>query len=247
MRKMKTAQKARISVCPFGGELSVTAGGEHVYTCPAAGTTPDITISYADAEHRPSMTVVEPQLVVTTNATGIGSFWPGDVVMGTLRTVNCIGPMTVSFRGVKVVEVPCTNAVPPTGYFSSTNYTGPLTHSLDAGAGWMHRIGEGNYWAVDEAGRSIPYPNWSAGTLVWKIPIGWKRLLFEDENYARTDRYDYELHGNPQSRPLLIGNREDAYTQEFSISENGTSYVEKFGHRLTRSRWSIQGEVTSTQ
>ena len=99
MRKMKTAQKARISVCPFGGELSVPVGGEHVYTCPAAGTTPDITISYADAEHRPSMTVVEPQLVVTTNATGIGSFWPGDVVMGTLRTVNCIGPMTVSFRG----------------------------------------------------------------------------------------------------------------------------------------------------
>ena len=231
----------------FGGELSVPAGGEHVYTCPAAGTTPNITISYADAEHRPSMTVVEPQLVVTTNATGIGAFWPGDVVMGTLRTVNCIGPRTVSFQGVKVVELPCTNAIPPTGYFNSTNYTGYLTHSADAGAGWVHRIREGNYWTIDEAGRSSPYPNWSEGHLTWKIPIGWKRLTSDYDNAARAEVCDYEKHGKRQSRPLYIGNSEEAYTQVFSISENGTSYVEKFGHRLTRSRWSIFGEVTNTQ
>ncbi|MBQ3341745.1 MAG: hypothetical protein IJG84_07595, partial [Kiritimatiellae bacterium] len=231
----------------FGGELSVPAGGEHVYTCPAAGTTPNITISYADAEHHPSMTVVEPQLVVTTNATGIGAFWPGDVVMGTLRTVNCIGPRTVSFQGVKVVEVPCTNAVPPTGYFDSTNYTGYLMHTSGAGAGVTHRIGGGNYWTVDEAGRSIPYPNWSEGHLTWKIPIGWKRLSSDYDNSAFAEECDYEKHWNRQSRPLYIGNREDAYTQVFSISENGTSYVEKFGYRLSRSRWSIFGEVTNTQ
>ena len=46
---------------------------------------------------------------------------------------------------------------------------------------------------------------------------------------------------------LLIGNSEDAYTQVFSITENGTSSVEKFGYRLTRSRWSIWGEATNTQ
>ena len=72
-------------------------------------------------------------------------------------------------------------------------------------------------------------------------------MLFEGENYARTDDYDYEYHRDVNSRPLRIGNREDAYTQVFSISENGTSHVEKFGHRLTRSRWSISGEVTNTQ
>ena len=231
----------------FAGELSVSAGGVQIYTCPAAGTTPDITISVAGAEYQPLMTVVEPQIVVTTNATGLGSFWPGDVVMGTLRTVNCIGPMTVSFRGVKVVEIPCTNAVPPTGYFNSTNYTGHLTHSADAGAGWTHRIGVGNYWTIDEAGRSVPYPNWSEGHLTWKIPIGWKRLTSDYDNSAFADEVDYACRWNSNSRPLLIGNREDAYTQEFSISENGTSYVEKFGRRLTRSRWSIFGEVTNTQ
>ena len=72
----------------FAGELSVPAGGVHVYTCPAAGTAPDITISYADAEHHPVMTVVEPQYVVTPVAWRTGTFWPGDVVMGTLCTSN---------------------------------------------------------------------------------------------------------------------------------------------------------------
>ena len=231
----------------FAGELSVPAGGEHVYTCPAAGTTPSITISYADVEHHPLMTVVEPQLVVTTNATGIGSFWPGDVVMGTLRTVNCIGPMTVSFQGVKVFEVPCTNAIPPIGYFNSTNYTGHLMHTANAGAGVVHRIGDGNYWAVDEAGRSDPYLNWFEGQLTWKIPIGWKRLTSDYDNSAFADVVDYASHLNSNSRPLLIGNREDFYIQVFTISEHGTSSVEKFGHRLTRSRWSIWGELTNIQ
>ena len=185
--------------------------------------------------------------VATTNATGIGSFALGDVVMGTLRTVNCIGPMTVSFRGVKMVEVPCTNAVPPTGYFNSTNYNGHLAHTLDAGAGWTKRIGEGNYWTIDDAGRSTPYANWSAGQLVWKIPIGWKRMLYDDDNIGSAEYPDYALYDDDTSRRLLIGNSEDAYTQTFMILSSGESYVQKFGYRLTRSRWSFSGEVIKIQ
>ena len=162
-------------------------------------------------------------------------------------TCAALAEDTVSFQGVKVFEVPCTNAVPPVGYFATTNFDGNLTHSQDAGAGDLLRIGEGNYWTVDEAGRDVPYSNWSAGTLVWKVPIGWRRLRYENDSFIHADTYDYEHHRNPSSRPLRIGNSEDAYTQVFSINESGTSSVEKFGHRLTRSRWSIWGEVTNTQ
>lgn len=231
----------------FDGELSVPVGGTHVYTCPAAGTTPDITISVADAEYFPVMSIVEPQYVVTTNATGIGAFRPGDVVMGTLRTENCIGPMTVSFQGVKVFEVPCSNAVPPVGYFATTNFDGNLMHTAAAGAGVVNRIGQGNYWTVDEAGRDVPYSNWSAGMLVWKVPIGWRRLRYENDSFVHADTYDYECHRDPSSRPLRIGDSEDAYTQVFLISESGNSSVEKFGYRLSRSRWRFSGEVTKTQ
>ena len=232
----------------FGGELQVNAGGTvNVYTCPASGTTPDITVSFSDAEHHPSLSIVEPRFVATTNATGIGSFSLGDVVMGTLRTVNCIGPMTVSFRGVKMVEVPCTNAVPPTGYFSTTSFDGNLAHTLDAGAGWTKRIGVGNYWTIDEAGRNVSYPSWSSGQLVWKIPIGWKRMMYEGDDIGRVEEADYALYRGQGSRPLLIGNREDAYTQTFKILPSGESSVEKFGYRLTRSRWSFSGEVIKIQ
>ena len=232
----------------FGGELQVNAGGTvNVYTCPASGTTPDITVSFSDAEHHPNLSIVEPRFIATTNATGIGSFSLGDVVMGTLRTVNCIGPMRVSFRGVKMVEVPCTNAVPPTGYFSTTNFDGNLAHTLDAGAGWTKRISVGNYWMIDEAGRNVPYPNWSSGQLVWKIPIGWKRMMYEGDDIGRVEEADYALYRGQGSRPLLIGNREDAYTQTFEILPSGESSVEKFGYRLTRSRWSFSGEVIKIQ
>ena len=231
----------------FGGEFSVPAGGTNTYTCPAVGTTPDITISHPDAEFHPDMSIVEPQFVVTTNATGVGWFWPGEVAMGTLRTVNCIGPMTVSFQGVKVVEIPCTNAVQPTGYFDSTNYTGDLSHTSDAGAGWVHRIGVGNYWTVDNAGRSMPYSNWSSGQLVWKIPIGWKRMMYDGDDIARAEEADHALYDDDKSRPLLIGDSEDAYTQIFMIAPSGESSVQKFGYRLTRSRWSFSGEVIKIQ
>jgi len=232
----------------FGGELQVNAGGDvNVYTCPASDTTPDITISFTDAEHHPSMTVVEPQYVITPVATRTGTFWPGDVVMGTLCTSNYIGPMTVSFRGVKMVEIPCTNAVSPSGYFSTTNFDGNLTHSFDAGAGVAKRIGEGNYWTIDSAGRDTPYANWSAGQLTWKIPIGWKRMLYDDDNIGSAEEVDYALYDDDKSRPLLIGNSEDAYTQIFTILSSGESSVEKFGYRLSRSRWSFSGEVIKIQ
>ena len=102
--------------------------------------------------------------------------------------------MTVSFQGVKVFEVPCTNAVPPVGYFATTNFTGNLTHSQDAGAGCLFRIGDRNFWTVDEAGRSALYSNWSSGTLVWKVPIGWRRLRYEDDSFASADNRHLPRH-----------------------------------------------------
>ena len=80
----------------------------------------------------------------------------------------------------------------------------------------------------------------------WKIPIGWKRncrLDDVDDGYSTALTCDYEEFQNERSRPLLIGGREDFFLQVFGIDENGTSTVEKFGYRLSRSRWSFTGSV----
>lgn len=232
----------------FGGQSEVDGSAIRTYTCPIASTyTPDVTVFYRSVTHSPSMMVVEPQLVVTRSATATGWFWPGQVGMGCLRTENYIGPMHVSFQGVKVAEIPCESVIPPEGWFASTNYTGSLSHDYYAGAGPLHPITDGNYWMADEAGRDVPYGNWFAGRMTWKIPIGWKRILFDGDDFTHMKNPDFEQWGGGSSRPLLIGGSEDSYLQIFKIDENGTASVEKFGHRLSRARTSFQGVVTPQQ
>ena len=142
-----------------------------------------------------------------------------------------------------MAEIPCESIIPPEGWFASTNYTGCLSHDYYAGAGPLHPITAGNYWMTDEAGRDVPYGNWFAGRMTWKIPIGWKRLLFDGDDTTLAMGVDYERHMDNGSRPLLIGGREDAYTQFFLIDSDGSSAVEKFGYKLQRSRLAVSGTV----
>ncbi len=225
---------------------TATADSPRTYTCPISENYhPPIRIRLGDVEYEPSVTIVEPQEVITKEA--FGTDWDdislGEVAMGTLVTRNYVGPMYVSFRGVQMFEVPCENLVPPEGYFATTNFTGFLTHTAQAGAGIAFTVKEGNYWTEDEAGRTEAYSNWSAGRLVWKIPIGWRRIPRDERPFGVAEEVEYEKYGNDSSRPLLIGNREDAYLQVYTIESNGTSSVEKFGYRLTRGRWSLKGTV----
>ena len=140
-------------------------------------------------------------------------------------------------------EVPCTDVISPTGYYATTNYTGFLSHVKEAGAGYLHTLKDGNYWTIDEAGRDVPYQNWAAGKLEWKVPIGWRRFRSDDEKYGIGEYADYERHNDKASRPLLIGNRNDMYKQIFTIESDGTASVSKFGYKLSRSRWWLKGTV----
>lgn len=74
------------------------------------------------------------------------------------------------------------------------------------------------------------YPNWSPGRLEWKIPIGWGRLQTDLDHTRNMAKVEYERNLDESSRPLLIGGRTDKYKQVFTIEEDGTSKVEKFGH-----------------
>ena len=230
----------------FGGERELAAGAENVYTCPAAGTAPDVTLRCAGVDCRPAMTVVEPQSVEALSVSREGTFSPGEVCMGVMVSRVYVKPFTVSFSGVQIYEVPCTNAIPPTGYFAMTNiYKGPKTH-VYPNAGYLHIPDEENYVMTDRAGRTDPYTNWFAGTLTWKVPIGWRRILRGHENQLATDDLDHALYDDDNSRPLLIGGREDAYTQTFKIESDGTSSIRKFGYKLERNRWLPFGTVTQT-
>jgi hypothetical protein len=227
-----------------GRITEVDASQERLYICPATSTTPNLTVSFANVEYTPVMTIVEPSEVVSPVAFARGTFENGQVGFGCLSITNYIGPFHVSFQGVLMAEIPCDDAILPTGYFASPYFTGDLTHTSNPGAGGMLAIKQDNYWRRDDAGRDGAITNWSPGVLIWKIPIGWKRFLYVDEEPRRIAyECDYENYANNLSRPLLIGGRTDVYTQTFRIDSDGTTTVEKFGWRMTRSRWSTSATV----
>ena len=220
-----------------GCETSVDGGAEHTYTCPiAADYHPPIEISLSNVKYRPSIRIVEPEEVLTPEADWFGCHSPGDVGQSTLVTTNYIGPLTVSFRGVRVAEVPCEEVIAPMGYFATSNFVGYRTHTQNAGAGLARLIQARNRWTMDEAGGG-QYPNWEPGRLEWKIPIGWFRIGPGDGEFGDVEVAERVDSNDRNSRELLIGGRTDAYKQVFTIDEDGTAKVEKFGHWLSRGRY----------
>ena len=214
-----------------------------VYACPIYSVTPNLKVVCREAEYRPEMTIVEPQEVISPNA-----FWdsyyapclsPGSVGGTLLAITNYVGPMNVSFHGIMVSEIPCTHTNMPSGFFATPNYTGQWTHNNIFDVGWAMatRIAPNNYWTVDQAGHPGAYNNWSAGRLVWDVPIGWVRMRFDGDDRHGVRTEEHEGVTNENTRALLIGGSQDAYQQIFSISEDGTATIEKHGHTMSRGRF----------
>ena len=220
----------------FENESTVDASVRRTYTCPMVSLTPDVTVSLAGCQYQPNLNIVEPSHVFTQSAKFDGVCWPmGECGEAGLQTVNYIAPFHVSFQGVAVSEIPCIEAIPPTGYF--TNLTTHLTHGVCEDAGTAFWIKTNNYWTVDNAFTTSFIPNWSHGTLYWKIPIGWHRKDPTANKLQSILNPDYEENGNANTRPLLIGGRTDAYLQRRTIQEDGTFITEKFGFWISRTRW----------
>ena len=228
----------------FGTNTVVDASEDRIYTCPISATYhPPIKVSAGSVEYPPSVMIVEPKEVVARGAgwgmnkvdifyEGNRRCWPsGSVGTATLVTTNYIGPMTVSFRGIAVSEVPCYEEDTITGCFTNVQWR---THTVEAGAGRAHPIGPGNYWFEDSAGLSPAISNWGqGGELVLKIPVGWHRRGQSDEVFWVLDS-DYERRGDTKSRPLLLPK---IYKQRFVIDNAGTCRTEKYGHWISRTRF----------
>ena len=227
----------------FDGVLTNDASMVRTYTCPiSANYIPPIKVSLGDAEYLPLISLVEPQEVVTRGAEwGLNMVdifnaeyrrcWPyGSVGTATLVTTNYIGPMTVSFRGIAVSELPCSEEDTITGCFTNGHRR---THTFEAGAGRAHPIKDGNFWFVDAAHIAATLSDWTpGGELVWKIPVGWhRRGVSEDMFYVFQP--DYEQWRKEDSRQLKIL---PVYSQRFHIGFDGVFRVDKFGHWTSRSQ-----------
>ena len=219
-------------------DASINEEDKHrIYVCPiAACYVPNPTIAYAEATYSPVISLVEPNEVITPVATWMGCHALGEAGQSTLVTTNYIGPMTASFQGIMVAEIPCNETNAPSGYFATTNFTGFLTHCDDAGAGYARRVQGGNRWTIDEAGGGL-YRSWEPGHLQWNMPIGWIRLTSDIDWKKDYTLGEYASNNVSSSCFLLIGGRSNLYTQTFRIEEDGTARIDKYGHWLSRSRY----------
>ena len=201
-----------------------------------------LSLSLNGVEYEPLVTIQKPTGIEGYDAQTKTNGLPVGVAGGLLLVQRYkVLPLTVNFEGIKIEEVPCYDAIPPTGYFiyAPTNEF-PRTHSSAAGAGklWMS-IESGNCVKSsirDKAGfeheiyRMMPNGTtttntaygWLGGSLIWKVPFGW-----------------VESGASSSSQP--IGRFAEDTRQITSITATGDFKVEKLGHTAIRQ---ISGTVT---
>ena len=191
----------------------IDVANAYVY-CPWTGGSYEMTFRSGDAEYAIPIAVVEPQVVCRE------AVWNG--VRGTPGCSGQLGmnlflyvePSTVSFSGLYLVEIPDDSTCPHSGYFDHPDVArrGELSHNANAGAGEWVQV-HGDEWTMDRVGRSTSYPEpWSSGRKEWRIPVGWG-------DYLKT------LKGRILPSPT---------TQVFTVEEDGTATVSKYGHTIER-------------
>ena len=142
-----------------------------------------------------------------------------------------VRPNYVSFRGVDLAEAPCTNAVPPIGYFANPSNVSYLVHSVDAGAARWNHVKTNNYWTIDSVHMRKKLPPWSAGSLTWRIPIGWRPAFSDPEGVWPTG---VEPIDDFRFGRAIIRDSEDVYHQIFGMTDDGTTSISKFGWVVIR-------------
>ena len=171
-------------------------------------------------------TLVSPITVYEPVARASSASWDG--AAGTNGIAGTLGmnleihvyPMSVSFCGVWMVEIPDeSGCCPREGYFANPLPGMPWSHTAGAGAGIWSIVKQGNEWTHDRAGAGGSFPQpWSHGWLEWDIPVGWGEMRDE-------------LVGQCAPNPT---------TQRFEIDANGTVTVRKFAHWIRRA---VDGKI----
>ena len=207
--------------------LDAGNGCDNVLTLSFIGAeVPDLRFGVPDVEYTFQLQMLVPTGIVCTFARWDGCCSARGLAGGFgMKQHLYVLPMSVSFQGIDMQETPCSEVIPPSGYYASTNYTGVLSHTIAAEAGWWHHIKPGNYWTEDNPYAAVRYPPFAEGVMTWKIPISWFQ------------RFDGELSW-PQTFGSISQCRvvaSEAYRQTFTMSDEGTISIAKFGYVVERS------------
>ena len=128
-----------------------------------------------------------------------------------MNLIMTLLPTNVCFKNLSVVEVP-TDEGTHTGYFAATSFSNRWYHTIQNGAGTWTDVDYDNTCGTDQAYMGLCDPPWTMGVLSWIIPKAWRPYW-----------------GNAQ-----MARQFTTYTQNFSITSDGTVTVSKLGNSVSR-------------
>ena len=216
-----------------GGSNGVDNALRPFYQFPLFACVNPLRVDLGDVTYTPRLTCIEPSGIVSGKVELCTYGLPPGKAGGIgLWQEFRVTPLTVSFFGIAVEEVPCDQGTIE-GYFRYAVVTSRWTHTREAGAGkWynvdrVNRVG-GENDVHDEAGiaeEAFPITpegiltndysfGWMDGSMVWQVPFGW---------HARGTKGEvdpYKTFGTT--------------TQEFYIDPWGRTGVRKFKSQATR-------------
>ena len=188
-----------INIHPSNG-LSLTASYNcrRDYDCPLNAAQGLLRVEVGDVSYSPSTEVILPRTVVARNASRLDfDVKPGKPGGAGFAMDLYIYPETVSFMRLEFIEEESFNSSKD-GYFNDERLSFAWYHTAARGAGVWRRVKGENFWFPDSAtmGDELVLPC-SRGTLIWHIPISWKKLGADDSSMRRLGTVDQTFTMTP--------------------------------------------------
>jgi hypothetical protein len=190
------------------GSLLYTNGSSTLFTAPSNATNVTVTATIGNYPINLNYQVFAPTGYASAQIVSTNHFSVGEAAAEMHLNV-IMGPTNVSFYQVQIEEVG-ENATNITGYF--TNFpTASLFHGT---ADQFVSVNTNNTLPFGDECQlgplPAPPPSWSAGGFTWPIPVNWKV-------------------GDNGATNSIAG-----WSQIFSMDNNATITIQKFGHSVTR-------------
>ena len=209
--------------------------GQPCYHFPLHACRNPLRVDLGDVSYVPLLSCIEPTGIVVRDVELCTFGLPAGKAGGIgLLQAFFVMPLTVSFSGIAIEEVPCDQGS-ATGYFRYAVPSSLWSHTREAGAGQWYNVTTSNQmgetpdskdmaaitnelFAITSDGTlTNDYSfGWMDGSMTWQIPFGWN---------ARG------THGEAEPAGTFEGT-----TQEFYIAPTGYTGVRKFRNQATRRR-----------
>jgi hypothetical protein len=187
------------------------------YDCPGRGENGGLRFTYGNNQYSSCFSVIEPEALVVGVCKEVAFVAPTNTAGAVGMNIELFAaPLTVSFKGLSMMEIPTISSIPPEGMLADDVFSEIWNHTKDRGAGVFYCLRNDNFVFEDEVKFAVAIESpWQWGKIVWDIPIGWAQRESGDNDPC-------------------IGILPVQYQQIFEIHSTGRFRLTKFNYWVER-------------